>query len=107
MKQSRGTSDRPLIVVLLAPLVLAGLFAIYRLATRTPPPPAPSVEEQLRAAAVLFAETRLGRPLTEEERALVLVERDEQGNWRASYNEPLHSRIPGPATGPTGPATRP
>jgi len=86
--------DRTLIVAFVAPLVIAGLFAVYRLATRAPAPAPPTVQEQLRDAAILFAETRLGRRLSDEERRLIRVERDESGNWRASYDEPLHSRIP-------------
>lgn len=90
--------DRVLIFAFVAPLVIASLFAVFRLATRVPAPPPPTVQEQLRDAAVLFAETRLGRSLSDEERAMVRVEKDELGNWRASYDEPLHSRIPSSTT---------
>jgi hypothetical protein len=98
--------DRTLIVAFVAPLVIAGLFAVYRLATRVPAPPPPTVQEQLRDAAILFAETRLGRPLSDDERRLVRVEKDEFGNWRASFDEPLHSRIP-PEPSASRPATAP
>lgn len=100
MSRLRAASDRGLMIVLVAPLAVAAIFAAYRLATRSPAPPPPSIQQQLRDAAILVAETRLERALTDDERALVRVERDEHGNWRASYDEPLHSRIPGPSSGP-------
>lgn len=95
--------DRSLILLLVLPLIIAALFAVYRLSSRTPGQPLPSdTATMLREAARMQAEFRLGRELTELELTLIRVEPTPDGGWRATYDEPLHSIIPShpPTTAP-------
>jgi hypothetical protein len=96
--------DRTLIALFVLPLIVAGSFAGFRLATRRPAPPLPPepIESVIRRAAEMTAEARLGRKLTEEERGMIRVEGTPGGGHAATYDEPLFSRIPS-----SRPATRP
>lgn len=85
--------DRALIFAIVLPLVVGAGFAGYRWINR-PVRVTPPLEQILRDAAIQHAQLRLGRPLTEEERRLVRVTPTEAGGFIASYDEPLHSRIP-------------
>lgn len=104
--------DRSLILLLVLPLIIAALFAVYRFSSRAPQQPLPSdTATMLREAARMQAEFRLGRELTEHELTLIRVEPTPDGGWRATYDEPLHSLIPThpPTTAPVPipPTTQP